>query len=118
MVSTHFKNGLRVLALVTFLATVVMYLLEQQAQQHYLSLLDACTAEYQALPAGQPEPVAWRARCDLNTADSAIVQALGALDRTQQGLFAASVLCLVVLAVPTFIYLRQRRGPVASPPVS
>lgn len=110
MTTVRFKTRVRVLALVTLLATGLAYSLEQQAQRDYLALFEACNATYDALPIGQPEPADWRARCDLNTPGSDIVRALQALDRTQLGLFAAVALCLAVLAVPIAIYLRRRPG--------
>jgi hypothetical protein len=109
-----FRNWVRALAVVAVLLTAATYLLEQRAQRQYFALLEACTADYAALPAGQPEPPEWQARCDLNTPGSDIVLALRALDRTQLGLFAASIGCLAVLAVPTVIYLRRRRVPPAA----
>ena len=111
MPNGKFRNRVRALVVVAVLLTAAMYLLEQRAQREYLALLEACTADYAALPAGQPEPPAWQARCDLNTPGSDIVMALRALDRTQLGLFAATIGCLVILAIPTVIYWRRRRMP-------
>ena len=115
MPSPQFQNRVRALAAVAVLLTAAAYLLEQRAQREYLDLHEASAVAYAALPANQPEPVAWQARCDLNTPQSDIVRALQALDRTQLALFAAAIICLAVLAVPIVTYLRQRRSGAPAP---
>ena len=115
MPSPKFRNRVRALAAVAVLLTAAAYLLEQRAQRQYLDLHGACLAAYAALPADQPEPAAWQARCDINTPQSDIVRALQRLDRTQLALFAAAIICLAVLAVPIVTYLRQRRSPTPAP---